>query len=409
MEKTNRFSVAPTPLLHPQTMSNHVRKIFKSPIFLFLLTFLLIVFFSLSWVNAEEAPKPKPQPWQIDGIIAALDDGKPEVKKLALDKLAKYESQDLKAVLKKPEDIARKAVNLLKDKSVDSDVRSSAAQALGNIRKLEFNEVVIILNNAYYDGQSQIPQWRFLSYFFGSGTDDEKILLKWFGEPKKTPDKLLHSEGVKTLQVFGEAWKDSQDLSEFRQDLARQIAKVTKKVNWTWQDLKLLQSHYDNLKTAKFNEDDTVQSVINDLEWWRWFLVVRNIMLVHLAIWLTLILAYPKSPQVQPMFWNPWLRRILGFGYIGIFLSGVPYLRRRLFEPFKPFLLADAGLENFNPQAYFPETEVIETRNFASLQQDTGEMRPITEVIPSITGQIVLEGDSGLGKSMFLRHLVKTK
>ena len=57
---------------------------------------------------------------------------------------------------------------------------------------------------------------------------------------------------------------------------------------------------------------------------------------------------------------------------------------------------------------YFSETGVVETRNFASLQQDAGEIRPITEVIPSITGQIVLEGDSGLGKSMFLRHLVKT-
>ena len=84
MEKTTRFTIAPTPLLCSQTISSHFRKIFKSPIFVFLLTFLLIVFFSLSGVNAKEAPKPKPQPWQIDGIMAALDDGDPRVKGYAL-------------------------------------------------------------------------------------------------------------------------------------------------------------------------------------------------------------------------------------------------------------------------------------------------------------------------------------
>ena len=582
MEKTTRLTVAPTPLLCPQTMSRHFRKILKSPFFLFLFTFLLILFFSLSWVSAKEAPKAKPQLWQIDGIMAALDDSDPNVQGLALSKLGDYESQDLKAVLKKPEYIAHKAVILLKDKSVDYNVRSSAAvalgklgsaatpyvkdlldilkdksvdsddrsyvavalgnlgsvatpyvkdlldilkdksvdsddrssaavalgnlgsaatpyvkdlldilkdksvdyngrssaaevlgnlgsaatpyvkdivdilkdksvdisvrssaakvlgnlgsaatpyvkdilnflkdksvdyegrssaaQALGKIRKLEFNEVVIILDNVYYDGQSQIAQWRFLSYFLGGGTDEVKTLLKWLGEPKTPPNQLSHSEGVKTLQVFRKTWEDSKDLQQLQADLARQIATVTKKVTWKWQDINLLQSHDNNLKTAGKTEDDTVQSAINNLEFWRWFFLVRNIILVHLAIWLTLILAYTKFPQVQAMFWNPWIRRILGFGYIGIFLTSFPYLRSRLFEPFKSSLLADAGLDNFNPQAYFSETGVVETRNFASLQMD-GEMRSITDVIPSITGQIVLEGDSGLGKSMFLRHLVKT-
>jgi HEAT repeat protein/Uma2 family endonuclease len=723
MDKTTCPTVAPTPLFCPQTMSSHFRKTLKSPIFLFLFTFLLILFFSLSWVNAKEAPKPKPQLWQIDGIIAALDDRDPNVQGLALGKLAEYESQDLKGVLKKPEDIAQKAVNLLKDKSVDSNVRSKAAEALGNlgsaatpyvkdivdilkdksvdkyvrsiaavalgnlgkaatpyvkdiadilknksvdpdvrfgaavglgklgkaatpyvkdildflkdisvnsnavsiaadalgnlgkaatpyvkdivdilkdqrvdssvrssavyalgnlgsaatpyvkdivdilkdksddsvvrsnaalalgnlgkaatpyvkylvdilkdqsvdyyvpfyaavalgnlgkvatpyvkdivdilkhksvdladrsnaaealgnlgkaappyvkdivdilkdqsvnsfvrsiaaealgnfgkaatpyvkdildflkdksvdfgdrssaaealgkIRKLEFNEVVIILDNVYNDGRSQIAQWRFLSYFVGGGTDEVKTLLKWLGSPKKTPNQLSHFEGVTTLEVFLKTWKYSKDLQLLQADLARQIATVTKKVTWKWQDFQLLESHHKHLKTAGFTETDTVHSVIDRLEFWQWFFLVKNIILVHLAIWLTLILAYPKFTQVQAMFWNPWIRRILGFGYIGIFLSWVPYLRSRLFEPFKSSLLADAGLDNFNPQAYFSETGVVETRNFASLQQDTGEIRPITEVIPSITGQIVLEGDSGLGKSMFLRHLVKT-
>ena len=70
-------------------------------------TFFLTLLLSLSWVNAKEAPKPKPQPWQIDGILAALDDGYDIVKQYAFEQLATYESQDLKSVLKKPEDIAQ--------------------------------------------------------------------------------------------------------------------------------------------------------------------------------------------------------------------------------------------------------------------------------------------------------------
>jgi hypothetical protein len=54
--------------------------------------------------------------------MAALDERDPNVQGLALSKLGEYESQDLKSVLKKPEDIPHKAVILLKDKSVDSFV-----------------------------------------------------------------------------------------------------------------------------------------------------------------------------------------------------------------------------------------------------------------------------------------------
>ncbi len=65
----------------------------------FLFTFLLTLFLSFPWVNAKDPPKPKPQPWHIDGIAAALDDSYPEVKGLALQKLAQYQQQDGKSVI----------------------------------------------------------------------------------------------------------------------------------------------------------------------------------------------------------------------------------------------------------------------------------------------------------------------
>nr|NMG07907.1 PBS lyase [Brasilonema sp. UFV-L1] len=111
--------------------ARNTRKLFPFLLFPFIL--VLILLFSLSWVIAKEAPKPKPQLWHINGIVAALDDGYDRVKQYALEKLAEYKPQDLKNVVKKPEDIAQKAANILKDEKVDYNLRYGAAVALGNL------------------------------------------------------------------------------------------------------------------------------------------------------------------------------------------------------------------------------------------------------------------------------------
>ncbi|MBW4571430.1 MAG: HEAT repeat domain-containing protein [Tolypothrix carrinoi HA7290-LM1] len=297
--------------------------------------------------------------------------------------------------------------DFLKDKNVHPNVRADAASALGNTQQLNLDNIVVILDSVYYAGQSEFEQWRFFTYFLSGGTDEVKTLLTWLGIPdsKTIPPQLNHDEGVKTLNVFKKAWETSntQKLKRLQDDLAKQIGYVvaSKKVSWKAQDIKLLSDHHNNLKKGGHNEADTVQSVINNLEGWKWFFAAKNTFIIHAAFWLALIFAYPKFPQVQAIFfWNPWVRRILGVGYVGFLLAWVPFLRRKLFEPFKFSLLADAGLSNFNSQAYFPQSRVKVPM--------TGEIREITHELPSIKGQIVLEGDSGLGKSMFLRYLVKS-
>jgi HEAT repeat protein len=292
-------------------------------------------------------------------------------------------------------------LDFIKDKSVDLNVHYRAAVALGKIEQLKLNNVLLTLDSVYYAGQSEFAQWRFLTYFLGGGTDEVKTLLTWLGRPKATPDKLTHAEGVKTLEVFRQIWEPSQGLGRLQEDLAKQIAVVSRKVSWEPQDILLLETHYNNLKKAGHNEADSLQSVIVNLKGWQWLFNARTTILIHAAFWLALIFAYPKFPQVQAIFfWNPWVRRILGVGYVGLILSWVPFFREKLFAPFKPSLLADAGLDNFNPEAYFPNSQVK--------VPGVEEPVPITQVLPSIKGQIVLEGDSGLGKSMFLRYLVKT-
>jgi HEAT repeat protein len=306
-------------------------------------------------------------------------------------------------------------LEFLKDQTVDASVRRSVAEALKKVKQLKLEEVVVILNYVYEPNQGDFnfiskdiffilnegnfEQWRFLTYFLGGGTDDVKILLQWLGQPKAITREIKYEVGKKTLQLFHDAWKQSHGLDKLRSDLAKQIAVVAKQVSWKPQDINLLQRHCDNLKQGGHSEADTVQSAINNVEFWQWFVRARITILTHAAFWLALIFAYPKFPQIQAIFfWNPWVRRILGVGYVGFLLTWVPFFRRKLFEPFKPSLLADAGLDNFHDQSYFPQSQVK--------VPGSGDIFPVTVALPKIHGQIILEGDSGLGKSMFLRHLL---
>ena len=59
-----------------------------------------------------------------------------------------------------------------------------------------------------------------------------------------------------------------------------------------------------------------------------WFKWAKVGLWSHALFWSCLILLYPKFPQVQAFFfWNPWVRGILGMGYVGFLLTHVPPLR----------------------------------------------------------------------------------
>ncbi|MEH2413282.1 HEAT repeat domain-containing protein [Nostoc sp.] len=322
-------------------------------------------------------------------VAKLLTDSDINVHRVAAEALGQMQAKEL----------APQVAKLLTDS--DINVRNVAAQALMKLGQQDLPVVVQILDSVHYY-PSEIDQLRFLAHFLAGGKPEVETLMQWVGKPKMRPEKLNHDQGVNTMQVFEKAWKDCDSLLELRRELAEQISEVAayKKIIWKAKDITLLQNHHSNLEKVKSTQADALQSVINNVEYWQWFLKARNTILIHIAFWLALIFAYPKFPQVQAIFfWNPWVRRILGVGYVGFLLTWFPPFRRKLFEPFKPSLLADAGLDNFNDQSYFPESQVkVPT---------SGDIQPVTAALPSIQGQIILEGDSGLGKSMFLRHLLK--
>ena len=95
-------------------------------------------------------------------------------------------------------------------------------------------------------------------------------------------------------------------------------------------------------------------------------------------------------------FWNRWARKFVGLGYVDFCLTWIPSLRHRLLAPFRDELIADARISEENLNDY--------SSNIQVRRGDTSF--PAVQAIPAIAGQIVLEGESGLGKSIFLRQLV---
>ena len=242
----------------------------------------------------------------------------------------------------------------------------------------------MVLNNFYNPKDSEKDKWRFQTYFLAGGTEEVKTLLKWLGhyDKSKIPTELTRKEARKTLKLFKKIWKPSEDL-RLREKLASRIVQVIKPVDWQPQDIGLLQKHYDNLKKAKYNEADSIEPVINNFKGWNWFFKFRDTILTHCAFWLLLIFAYPKSPQIQAIFlWNPWVRKIFGMGYVSFAITWLPFLRRKIFQPFQPSLLADAKLDSFDEKSYFSSSRVIKDPN-------SKQTLTITQALPNIKGQTI--------------------
>ncbi len=264
-------------------------------------------------------------------------------------------------------------------------------------------KLILEVLNVSYEDSFRLSEVRFLAHFLGGGNPDIETLTAWLAEPITRPIAAIsqnHDLAAKTLHVFEQAWPLSEPFPKLRRDLETQIATVAKTGRWRTDDLPLLKTHATNLAAVGSTHAAAVQQVIASVEATDYGLAIAKIALGHVLFWLALITVYPRSRIVQAIFfWNPWVRRFTGLGYVGFALTWVPFLRTKLFAPFKPSLVADAALDAFDEAAYFPDSVVKE--------KISGRQRPLCDAIPAIRGQIVLEGESGIGKTIFLRSLVK--
>jgi HEAT repeat protein len=267
-------------------------------------------------------------------------------------------------------------------------------------------ELVLIVLKDIYDNSTRKDYIRYTVHLFSERDENAIIIAKWLGDPGiSTPDLLAtlpnNESRIDVLKAFRKAWDFNDIGSKFRNDLARNITAVLHDLSVNIKDqstIKLLSDIRDELSKRNYQSAVTAFNVkLADISKHNKASIGLGVLLSQLIFWILLLFVYPHSPIVQSIFfWNPWIRRIVGFGYIGFLLTWVPSLRRILFRPFTDNLLVDANLDSFNDDDYFEGCEVIISgRN----QRD-----PIAKAIALATGQVIIEAESGMGKSMCLKR-----
>ncbi|WP_152622632.1 HEAT repeat domain-containing protein, partial [Archangium violaceum] len=255
--------------------------------------------------------------------------------------------------------------------------------------------------------RSERARWLARAHGLGGGAPESERALRWLGGRASaqlpSAEGLTLEEARATLRDFATLWPQAEQFPVLADELSQQIAQVAMLGRGRWQasDRALLEQHEKNLRGSQPQHAASVRAALDSIS--RKSLVparkVAGVLAAHAGFWLLLIFFYPRSTKVQAVFfWNPWVRRLLGLGYVGVLLTWVPFLRRRLLAPFQRLLVADADLGRFSPEAYFERSEV---RVMA-----TGQRVPLLRALPRLEGLVLLEGASGLGKSMFIRYLL---
>lgn len=263
-------------------------------------------------------------------------------------------------------------------------------------------EIIFHILKLIYRKPSLSAYCRFLSYLMCADKKEVEILLKWIGKPgENSPDSISHDDAKETLETFDKVWELAKNFTEIHSDLIEQTSIIAHKKNVKWQKgaLEILEKHLKNLKSIDSTHADALEKTIVSIKRWKWELFISKVWLLHAFFWMILIFVYPRSSLVQTIFfWNPYIRKIMGLGYVNFCLTWIPYLRKKLFEPFRESLLADAVLDQFNEESYFKDSLIF--------NKNSKEILPIKKAIPKIKGQVILEGESGLGKTIFLRQLL---
>ncbi|MEM5300062.1 HEAT repeat domain-containing protein [Burkholderia sp. JPY481] len=300
--------------------------------------------------------------------------------------------------------------------------RGSAVKGLVTMawrdRPLELPQLVAACLESYLMVRRFGHGYRLQCFLMRPLSPQELVLMEWIQrqDPGVSPDpkSLAKDDAIKVLAAIYSLWpivggKD-QSTSDAAYPLLR--ARVAAFVNNIWHaqagrltidDVPLLENWISNFERAGFDVQAAdlrlVRAKLPSYEWRR-----RMITMIagHVAFWLLLLWAYPRWRPVQSFFfWNRWGRRFLGLGYVGLLITYVPWLRRRMFIPFRNSLVQCGALAGFDGRSYFPDSDVIESGGRGA----ENSRRPLSAALPNVDGQVVLEGESGLGKTVAVQRM----
>ena len=213
----------------------------------------------------------------------------------------------------------------------------------------------------------------------------------------RTQARSLYLENSSTaFALMGDLPNARRQVAQVAADLVRAQASIERG------DRNLILDLRDQIKNGFPDQARSLNDALKSDEQRNWFQRTLVFGCAHAAFWLLLIFVYPHSLMVQAIFfWNKWIRRMFGLGYVGLAITLIPLFRRRLFEPFRESLIPLQFVEGFNTASYFDQSEVTEETK----GNQPAKRQSLRDAIGKVKGQIVLKGQSGLGKTLLLQQL----
>jgi HEAT repeat protein len=335
----------------------------------------------------------------VPQIAARLQDPQADVRFAAAEALARMGSAALKA--------APLLAAAMSD--ADSKVRGKILEALDGLagsEPLQDRSVILHCLSAAQVLRTEAGAFLLRAYLYRKIDGQDLILIRWMGSrgarERPAVTSLAREDALAALRTFNDSWDETKQLPGLRKDIADRIAEVASAQAWELTDVPLLEGLQNRMEPEYHAQALTVQAVLDRNEWYKKLQEASGLIAAHIAAWVALIFAYPRRRWVQSFFfWNKWARRFLGAGYVGLLITYVPWLRRRMLQPFHASLLPQGLRDHFKEQAYFAGSDVLLEMN---RHTEPGRL-PLKEVLPAIRGQVVLKGQSGLGKTLLLLRL----
>jgi HEAT repeat protein len=365
---------------------------------------------------------------QISAIVPWLKDMRSEVRESSVAAIAALNGKEqvlaiAGLLIDENEDVQYQAIHALVELGAkeyapaiakrinNKEIRESnfALESLLNLEANEVTNLALILEIPENDS-SRYAELVAFTHVLGGGNENVETALRWLyasPTPDDKPDTATINRALAAYLYFWEnksanAPKLHEKMSDNISRLVYNNASLVYKKGSTELNLSDVVKVRNLLPADDQANSNLLREALLVDEHTKILLMIGKGWVLHLLFWGLLIFAYPRYRPVQAIFfWNPWVRKLLGLGYVGFLLTWSPRLRRRLLSPFREVLLADARLSEFDETAYFRD----------SLVASTGKpTRPLVEELARLRGQVLLEGDSGLGKTSFIRqHLKQSK
>jgi HEAT repeat protein len=331
--------------------------------------------------------------------------------------------------------------------SSDRHVQRSAADALFAIGPLSADEVVHLLTLLDQDAAQSTPKWRAMGWAFNGAApmaNDGAILMTFVGRPAAIPGDRWPKDpkgAEPILGLFARYWPKFEGSKSLQIEIAAQsnaivsracpaatfhsgagvletaAAHVAQEWDRTVAWLRGWLGARDSSRCWQGDGLATIKSLRDEFARADGFSVYARELDGSIAadgatpifgqgilassawalLWTAFLAVFPYSARVRSAYlFNEKARGWLSLGALPVIMILLPFLRRRMLLPFRDELLAEAYLALLKDDEFYPGLRV---------RDRDGNIRPIGEAIPDIRGKLLLTGESGLGKSTYLRIL----